>query len=353
MLKPESLQSKSRIQATAAGISILWLWVAMLALSHAAVAQNATLAAAAFTPDAVAPGGNSFSTITVGSVNGFSGTVELGCAVTSTVTTLNDPPVCTVSPSTVTPPASASATVTTTAPTSTDLGTSTVGYTVTITAVPSNGPAPAPVALSLTVLAVTPQFTITVDRAVEPSSVPAGNGSTGTVTVNPINGYTSPPGSPGIVLSCATITPLVTIPPVCSFSAPVPINGEPITATITISTFGPVITGAGPGAAPRMFYALWIPLPLLALAAFGTVKPGPRSRRVWMVLSLFLMCAALSLVPACGNSTASTSTPNGVTPDGNYTFTLMGVDSNGVISSNTGSTSTAPAVSLTVTSPAN
>ncbi len=328
-------------------MAVLCLWAAILALPHSALAQNATLQAAAFNPDAVAPGGNSFSTITVGSINGFSGTVDLSCQVTSTVTTLVDPPMCTVSPSTVTPPASASASVTTMS------GTSTVGYTVTISAVPSEGPAPLPVPLSLTVLAVTAQFTITVDRPVEPTSVPAGNASTGTVTINPINGYVSPAGSAGVVLSCATVAPLVTIPPVCSFSPPLPIQGQPVTATITITTFGPVITGSGAGAAPRTFYALWIPLPLLALAGFSAVSRSPRSSRVWGVLSLFLLCAALSLVPACGNSTATTSTPNGVTPNNTYSFTIMGVDSNGVISSNTSSTSTSPTVSLTVTSPTN
>jgi hypothetical protein len=79
-----------------------------------------------------------------------------------------------------------------------------------------------------------------------------------------------------------------------------------------------------------------------------------KSRKTWGLLALLVMGGALFLMPACGSSnTSTTTTPNGVTPNNTYTFTVTGVDSNGVISSNTGTTSTNPTVSLTVTSPAN
>ncbi|HEY3972759.1 MAG TPA: hypothetical protein VGM18_07130 [Candidatus Sulfotelmatobacter sp.] len=332
-----------------AGIAAMCLLATLLALPLSASAQNVTLQAIPFNPLAVAPGGTSASTITVGAINGFSGTVDLACAVTSTATTIVDPPVCTVSPSTVTPNASASATITTVG------DTSTVGYSITITATPSSGAAPTPITLSLTVLAVTPTFTVTVEKAVSPSSVTAGNGGVGAVTINPINGYTS---TGGITLSCASITPLVTIPPVCSFNpAIVGVNGE-FSSTLTITTFGPIITGANspPGISPRSFYALWMPLPMLAFVGLGAALGGTRSKsgnkKVCALLGLFLIGAALFLMPACGNTSPSTTTPNGVTPNNTYTFTLMGVDSNGVISSNTGSTTGAnPTVSLTVSAP--
>jgi hypothetical protein len=233
-------------------------------------------------------------------------------------------------------------------------GTTTVSYNITITGTaPSTGQTATTAPLSFTVLAVTQQFTITIEKAVVPSSVPAGSGGEGTITVNPINGYISPPGTPGVTLSCATITPLVTIPPVCSFNPPtVMVNGTPEPSTITISTFGPVTTGAV--AHPRSFYALWMPLPMLALVGLGAAVGGKRSRKAWVMLALFVMSGALFLMPACGNTATSTTTPNGVTPNNSYTFTLMGVDSDGVSSSNTGSTTTAnPTVSLTVTTPAN
>jgi hypothetical protein len=212
---------------------------------------------------------------------------------------------------------------------------------------------------NLTVLSVTPQFTITVQKAVSPSSVSAGSGGQGVILVNPINGYTSP-GYPtgGVTLSCSTITPLVTIPPVCSFSYPagatsLPVNGVPASSTITISTFGPVTTGAV--GHPREFPALWLPVPMLALVGLGAAVGGKQSRKAWGVLALFILSGALFLTPACGNNTtSSTTTPNGVTPNNSYTFTVTGVDANGVTSSNTGITTIAnPTVTLTVNTPKN
>jgi hypothetical protein len=360
MLKSESSRSKlskhkSKTRAGHATISVLWVVTAVLALLAPASAQaDFTLQAAPFSPDAVAPGGTSSSNITIGAINGFTGTVDLTCQVSSTQATTSTP-ACAVSPATVTPPAGAAVTITTTGQTTT------VGYSITITGTgPSTNHTTPP--QSLTVLAVTPQFTITVQSPVVPNSVPAGSGGQGVITVNPINGYSSP-GYPtaGITLACASITPLVTIPPVCSFSYPqglssLPVNGAPATTTITISTSGPIITGAG--AHPRtfygLFYALWLPLPMLALVGLGSAIGGKQSRKAWGLLALFVMSGALFLMPACGNTTATTTSPNGVTPNNSYTFTVVGVDADGVVSSNvTSSTSANPTVSLTVTSPSN
>lgn len=333
-------------------ISILGAVATLLTLLCTASAQaDFTLQAAPFSPDAVAPGGTSSSNITVGAINGFSGTVSLTCKVTSNQITTSTP-ACAVSPTTVTPPAGATATVTTTGQTTT------VGYTITIT---GTGPSTTHITppQSLTVLAVTPQFTITVQSPVVPGSVPAGSGGQGVIVINPINGYSSPTkvigGQPisGITLSCASITPLVTIPPVCSFNPPSPpVNGTAVTSTLTVSTYGPIVTGAADH--PRHFYVLWMPVPMLALVGLGAGFAGKRSRKTkaWGLLALFVMCGALFMMPACGNTTASTTTPNGVTPNNTYTLTVVGVDLNGVVSSNITSTnSTNPTVSLTVTSP--
>jgi hypothetical protein len=196
---------------------------------------------------------------------------------------------------------------------------------------------------------VSPQFTINVTSAVAPTSVPAGNGAQGTVTVNPVYGYLTPNG--GITLSCATMSPLVTIAPVCSFTPngkDLQVNGTTsATATVNITTFGPVTTGAHN---VRGAFGLWLALPLIGLVAFGAA--GKRARGAWIALTLFVLCGVFMLTPACANSgTKSTTTPNGVTPANTYTFTIIGVDSNGVLSSNTSSTSTGPTVSLTVTAP--
>jgi hypothetical protein len=335
-----------------AGVAALCLLAALM-LPSLAAAQTFTLQASTLSPDAVAPGGTSSSNITVGTLNGFSGSVNLGCQVTTTVQNAVDLPSCSVSPATVTPPASASATITT-------IGdTTTVSYDVVITGTaPSTGQNITLQPLSLTVLAVTPQFTVTIQRPVAPSSVSAGNGGQGIININPVNGYLSPAG--GITLSCSSITPLVTIPPVCSFDPPVvQITGQgTVTSELTISTFGPVTTTAAahPGHfSPLSYgrlYGLWLPLPLLALVGLGKAAGGKRLRKVGALLALFMITGALFLMPACGNTTTTTTAPNGTTPPNTYTFTVTGVDSDGVIASNTGSTTSAnPTVSLTVTAP--
>lgn len=351
MLKFDRLQCTLERWTRRGGVALLCLLAALLLVVPTAIGQGTTeftLQTSALSTDAVAPGGESSTNITIGSVNGFSGTVALGCQVTPSQ--LTSPPVCTVSPASVTPPATATATITTTGLTTT------VAYNITITGTGPTTTYTTP-PLSLTVLAVTPQFTITVQSAVAPSSVVAGSGGEGVISINPINGYSSPtdatdPTKKGVYLSCATITPLVTIPPVCSFNSPNPtVLGTPVTSTLTISSFGPITTGAR--MRPRRFYALWLPLPMLALVGLGAAVGGKGSRKAWCVLAFFVLSGSLLLLPACSNTnTPTTTTPNGITPANTYTFTIVGVDINGVVSSNAGSTTTAgPTVTLTVTAP--
>jgi hypothetical protein len=353
MLRSEWSESRVKSTAGRSGFAVVCLLAASLvlasALTPAAAAQGTsefTLQPSSFSPDAVAPSGASSSLIQIGSVNGFSGTVQLSCQVTSEQAA-TDPPVCTVSPPSVTAPASATATVTTKSTTSTQ------PYSITITGTGPTTTYTTP-SLPLTVLAVTPQFTINVTSAVAPSSVPAGTGAEGTVTVTPVYGYVTPTNGGGITLSCASMTPLVTIAPVCSFTYPdgtsLKVSGTtPASATLTISTFGPITTGAHKA---RKVFGLWLSLPLLGLVGLGAAASGRRARRAWGVLGLFVICGAFILIPGCGHSTTSTTTPNGVTPANTYTFTIVGVDSNGVVSSNTSTTTSGPTVSLTVTAPA-
>jgi len=331
-----------------AAACLLAFCVVLAGLPTAAQAQGTsefTLQAASFNPVAVAPSGVSSSAIVIGlpSPSSSSVAVNLSCQVTSQQLS-RDTPVCTLSPNSVTTPATATATVTTQSTTTTQ------AYSITITGTGPTTTFTTP-PLPLTVLAVSPQFTINVTGAVAPTSVPAGSGAQGTVTVNPVYGYLTPTGG-GITLSCTTISPLVTIAPVCSFTYP---NGGPslqvngttsATATLNITTFGPVTTGPH---IKRGAFGLWLSLPLLGLVGFGAA--GKRARGAWVVLMLFALCGVFLLTPACGNSPNTTTTPNGVTPANTYTFTIIGVDSNGVLSSNTSTTTSAPTVTLTVTAP--
>jgi hypothetical protein len=348
MLRSESLKSKLKIKIRA-GVPCFCVVVVFLTMLPSAFGQDFTMTFGDFSPFAVAPGQEAASNIAVSALNGFNGTVDLSCLVTSQ-TAGAILPVCTISPPSLNPSGGATATITTGA---TDAGPVTPGlYTITVTGTSPN--TTIPLSKNLTVLAVSPQFTITITTPVSPSSVPAGSGGQGTISVNPINGYVSP-GYPnqGVTLSCASISPLVAIPPVCSFTYPtgsqgVPVNGVPNTATITITAQGPTTTGAV--SHPRGLYALWMTLPLLGLVGLGAATGGKRTRKAWGLLALFVVSGSLLLMPACANSTVSTSTPNGVTPNNTYTFTVTGVDADGNVASNT-STTTTNSVSLTVTSP--
>jgi hypothetical protein len=336
------LQTKLRFRA---GVSLPFfcLVAAFLAVLPPASAQDFTMTAAPFNPVAVDPGEDSASILALAPENGFTGSVTLGCAVTSDTAGVNLP-ACTVSPSSVKPSGGATATITTSSTVSTTPTTPGL-YTVTITGTSPNTTVSLPLALS--VLPVTSQFTITVATPVAPSSVPAGSGGEGTININPINGYTG-----SVTLSCSSVTPLVTLPPVCSFSPqPVPVDGTVATATITINTAGPVITGRAEH--PRGFYALWLSLPMLTLAGFGAALGGRRSRKAWGLLGLFVISGSFLLMPACGNSNVTTTEPNGVTPPNTYSFTILGVDAAGNASSNSGTAGSGLSVSMGVTAPTN
>jgi len=338
MSKSESMQSTPKSPpASVRGLAI-YLTALVLMLAASAVGQDFTLQMDPFPyPTAIAPGGASDAAVVVTPLNGFSGTLLLTCQVTTQQTGVT-PPMCTVSPSSVTPPNGATVTATSTGLTTPGVYTFTVTGTIsgTTTSVESNPQ-------NLTVLAVTPQFTITVTSAVAPSSVHAGSGGTGTISLNPLSGYSIPKG--GVTLSCSSITPLVTAPPVCSFD-PNPILPGQASSTLTINTTGPTTIIAQVHVGSR--YALWMSLPMLALAGIATVS-GKRSRSAWCLFACLAVGGLCLLAPACGSTSTVTPTPsNLITPNDTYTFTLSGVDANGVTSSNTGTSSSAPTVTLTV-----
>jgi hypothetical protein len=352
-------QSRLIVLAKRAAVLALCGLAGFLTLPAAAVAQNFTLQAPALSENAIDPGGSSFATVTVGAEPGFSGAVDLSCQVTPTQPqTIVNAPQCTVSPASVTPPASASATITTTGGTTDPTTTTSYNVTITGTAASNNQTTTTP-PLFMTVIDVAPQFTITVEKTVVPASVPAGNSGVGTIAINPINGYSTPvttPPTQGITLSCSSITPLVTVPPICKFDPnPVPVSpdGQVATSSLTITSFGPVVTTTGSLFAPPSLHAhmwaFWLPLPMLALVGVGAAAGGKQTRKAWWLLGLFVLSGSLLLMPACGNTTNKTSTPNGVTPNNTYSFTISGVDANGVVSSNAGAGSTTPTVTMAVT----
>lgn len=317
-------------------------------------ANDFSLTMAAFDPIAVNPGQMSSSNISLVAGTGFNSTVSLTCQITSSVTN-SIPPQCTMSPTTVTVQPSGSAfakivteyvgdPVTCPGPPAGDCVATAGAYTVIVTG--TGGGKTHQGSATITVQAVSPAFTITVTSPVSPTNVHAGSGGIGTVSVNPIFGYQ------GLVtLSCASITPLVTVPPACLFNyggnnKGVQVDGIPATAQVSIITFGPTPTTFLAHA--RTFYALWLPLPLLVLTGFGAATGGKKSRKAWLALSLFVLGGTLLLVPACSNTTTTIESTVGTTPNDSYTFTLMGTDTNGNTSTNTGTANEAPSITITV-----
>jgi hypothetical protein len=347
MSKSESLAFGWKLISAHNVPPLLCLLAVCMGLHASAAAQQFTMTMNDFQPSlfAVNPGSEATANIQINPVagSGFTGTVSLGCAV-ATTTNL---PACYVSPPTVTPSSSATLVVTTE-----DSANGTIAtpgsYTVTVTA--TGGSTTLQQSKDLSVLSVTEAFTITVATTPSPGSVPAGSGAQATISVNPINGYN------GVVtLACSSISPLVEYPPVCSFAYPsgqpgLPVNGVNTTTTLTITTLGPTpITKAT--SQGKFFFAYWLPLPMLALLGVGAVAGGKRSRKVLGLLALFVVMGSILLMPACGSNRTYNNPNNVVTPANTYTFTLKGIDQNGVVSSNAGSTNVAPSVSLTVTAP--
>jgi hypothetical protein len=341
-----SLLSILKSAAARGRIAVLCLAGAFLALLPSAMAQTFTLSVAPFNFDAVDPGGNDSAAVTV---NGSSVSVDLACNVTSQQSGVI-PPICTVSPTSVTAPGSATATVNTL----TNNGTATPGlYLITVTA---TGPNSAQQQQSeyLTVLSVAAQYTITVQTAVVPSSVPAGDTAQGVISVNPLNGYNGT-----VTLSCSSITPLVApYAPYCTFTYPgggsgVTVSGTPNTATLTIITVGPASQPTRSSVSPFTFrrYALLLPLPMLAIFGLGAAAGGRRSKKAWLLFSFVVLSGSALLLPACGTVSTTPLGANqsiGTTPNNSYKFGLTGIDTNGNPASNTGSSSAAPVVSLTV-----
>jgi hypothetical protein len=340
MLKSESstfiLKFTNLLPACVAGCLVFGALLA-LPLTASAQAPDFTLSIQAFNPPSVTPGGvTATAQISVGAENGFTGTVSLSCVVTSQETVPAD--FCVPSPTSVVVPGGSLAIINAT-------GASPGFYTVYVV---GTGPSTTHQTLTqhVTVQPVVLSYTITVQSPVAPSSVPAGNGAQGEISINAIHGYTS--GPDGVTLSCASISPLVTLPPICSFDPASPVvDGGVATSTLTITTFGPITTSAVPRSHP--VYAFWLPLPALALIGLGV--GGKKSRMAWGLLSLFILSAVFLLMPACTNTSTTTTTPNGVTPANTYTFTIAGIDANGIVSSNTGTGTSAPSVTLAVTAP--
>lgn len=310
--------------------------------SQKAFAQTFGLTASSFYPTSIIPGETATATLDLTAIGGFTGSVALSCSVSPVVTT-GVAPSCLVSPSSATPGATPSVTVSTTSGTD---GTPAGSYTFTVTG--TSGSETVTALLYLNLVNVQPNYTLTIATPVSPSTITAGNGATASIQVTPVAGY-----SGSVTLSCLSITPVVTAPPICTFSPqPVTIvNGSGPPSTLTISTYGTTTEPVAKGWTGRIFYAFsyafWLAIPGLALVGTGgtSKRKGKIRRTLAGLFFLLALGSSLLLLPSC-SSTSQVATSTLVTPKNTYTITLNGVDSTGVSPSNT--TTAQATVTLTV-----
>ena len=280
--------------------------------------------------EASATTGNT-ATITVTPSNGFTGAINLTCAVTTTPANATSPATCAVTSSvTVTGASAQTATLTVTTTTTTTAG----AYAVTVTG--TSGTITMPTTVGVTVSAyVAPTFSLTSGGAITISSPGATTGNSTTITVAPSGGFT---GSVTLTAALTQSPSGAQDPPTFSFgtTSPVSITGASsgtgtLTVTTTAATSASLIT-------PKSLGSRWYTASatLACLILFGI----PARRRRWrtMLGMLAFLVLLIGGVASCGGK-SSGNTGNPGTTTGNYTITVTGTS---------GSLTQTATVSLTV-----
>jgi subtilase family serine protease len=173
--------------------------------------------------------GSGTDVINAASVNGFTGTVSMGCAAASPLT-------CTVSPNpTLSNNSSATSTLTINVP----AGAANGNYNVSVTGKDSTSEYIHTLGITANVSgqSTTPTFSLTAGGAI--TVVPgATTGNTSTMTVTPANGFTG-----NVALTCA-VTGAGATPPTCSVTTPANVTGTAsVNATVTATTISSTTPG--------------------------------------------------------------------------------------------------------------
>ena len=257
-----------------------------------------SVAATALAPASVAAGSSATSTVTIGALSGFTGTVTLSCSNVNPAVT--NGPTCSFNPTSVAGAGPSALTVSTTASTPANT------YTFTVTGISGALAHSATVTLTVTGTA-TPDFTLSA-TALSPASISAGASATSTVTITPTNGFT------GTVTFACGVTPALTSPPACSFN-PTTVAGSGM-STLTVST-----TSSTPRAGLRHalpLYAAWLPI-------CGVALLGIRNKKALMLLLGVLAICNLLLLGACGGGSGNGAGGGGGGGGGTtYTITVTG-----------------------------
>lgn len=252
--------------------------------------------------ETVTAGNTTTDTISVASVQGFSGNINFSCSGTAGLT-------CSLSPSSV--PASTSAPVTSTLTVTASSSASTGSITITATSGTITHIVPIPVVVN----AAAADFTLAVTSSAV--SVPSGQMITDNLTVAAVSGFNS-----DVALTCNVPSSLGTT--TCTIS-PTTVTGGSGTALITIN--GAVLT-QDHGVGPLPFrdrglgvYATFV----FALGMVFTANPkrrrySNRARRNGL-FGFFLLCLMFGAL-SCGGGSGGSPSGSGPTPlNGNVTIT--------------------------------
>ncbi|HXR39214.1 MAG TPA: Ig-like domain repeat protein [Terracidiphilus sp.] len=262
------------------------------------------------------------STITVSPVGSFAATVDLSCAVTTTIVGPAAPATCSMALPSVTGGSGTDVVTVTTS------GTTSPGpYTVTVTG--TSGSITQTATVNVTVnSAVAPSFSMTNAGNV---TVTAGaiTGNTTTVTLTSAGGY-----SGTVNLSCAISPTAASDPASCSLAS----SSVTVNSTTTPTVVVTIGTTAATTSRNEMKKLFWPSMggAALALLLFFVV---PR-RRNWMAMLGLLVLFAAGAAVGCGGGGGGGGGGNPGTTPGTYTVTVTGKDTTANITQNTAFTLT-------------
>ena len=268
-----------------------------------------TVAAPSFTVTAspsalqLPAGGSGTSTLTVVSVNGFSGTVAFTCTTGVSIGS------CAVSPSSITLAAAGTATAVVTLNANAN---SAGALTATIGASGTTAGASVSVNASATVAGevITPNFTLATAPSTLSFTSGAMAGNSTVATITSVNLFSS-----AVTVACSLSSSTATVQPTCTASPATVTPAANGTASSTI-TIGSTVTQAD-DRRPAFPAA-----PLGSLAIGVLLFAGPRRRRRNTVASLLLLALAASTLGGCSGSSSSNTTPAPRSSAGTYTLTV-------------------------------
>jgi ASPM-SPD-2-Hydin domain-containing protein/List-Bact-rpt repeat protein/centrosomal CEP192-like protein len=150
-----------------------------------------------------------------------------------------------------------------------------------------------------------PDFSLSAS-ALSPATVKAGQSATGTVSMNPINGFNGT-----ITFSCS-VQPARSQGPTCSVTPTA--SGATVTVVTTAPTHARTYSQSS-----IWFYAIWIPF--VGLVTLGK-KFRTENGAMLKFIVVGILSAALAVQLACGGSATHNAT--GGTPAGSYTINVTG-----------------------------